>query len=85
MKRGARARGWQWEGPRCPSVGWSLAKGCSSWPPTDGEVCKQRQWSGGRVMDKAKGDWTRLCSFGLCPNRHVGYNPLRAWTGLWSY
>lgn len=82
MKRGARARGWQWEGPRCPSAGWSLAKGYPSRPPTDGEVCKQREWSGGRVRDKAEGDGT--CSFGLCPNPHVGYNPLRAWTGSWS-
>lgn len=46
-----------------------------------GEVCRERQWSGGRVRGEAEGDWTLPCSFRLCPNPHVRYNSLRAWTG----
>ena len=35
MKRGARARARQWEGPRRPSAGWALAQDGFSWPPAD--------------------------------------------------
>ncbi|CAM9749886.1 unnamed protein product [Rangifer tarandus platyrhynchus] len=41
-----------------------------SLPAAHSEVCKQREWFGGRVRDEAEGDGT--CSFGLCPNSHVG-------------